>query len=141
MSKNNEPPKTLPADPDKVGYCKPPKHSQFQKGKSGNPKGRPKGSKDAASIMNEMFLKPLTIIQNGKPSKIPTIAVVLVRLLTLAIKGDHKAMKLALETYAKYIATKDSSSITDLMAGQSPFDLSAEEMVTITKHKLLEGVS
>jgi hypothetical protein len=141
MSKNNEPPETPPADKDEVGYCKPPKHSQFQKGKSGNPKGRPKGSKDAASIMNELFLKPLTIIHNGKPTKIPTIAVVLVRLLTLAIKGDHKAMKLALDTYTKSISTKDASSIADLMAGQSPFDLTAEEMVTIAKHKLLEGVS
>ena len=141
MSKTNEPPKTLPANTDKVGYCKPPKHSQFQKGKSGNPKGRPKGSKDAASIMNEMFLKPLTIIHNGKSAKMPTIVVVLVRLLTLAIQGDHKAMKLALDTYTKFFGAKDSSSIAELMAGQSPFDLSAEEMATIAKHKLLEGVS
>ena len=124
-----------------VGNCKPPKHSQFQKGKSGNPKGRPKGTKDAASIMNEMFLKPLTIVQNGKPTKIPTTGVVLVRLLTLAIKGDQKAIKLALDTYTKFIGTKDSSSIAELMAGQSPFDLTAEEMVTIAKRKLLEGVS
>jgi hypothetical protein len=141
MSKNNEQTKTPPADNDNVGYGRPPKHSQFQKGKSGNPKGRPKGAKDAASIMNELFFKPLTITHNGKPTKFPMIAVVVVRMLTLAIKGDPKAMKLALDTYAKLIPTKDSSSIADLMAGQSPFNLTAEEMATITKHKLLEGVS
>jgi hypothetical protein len=28
-----------------VGYGKPPKHSRFKKGKSGNPQGRSKGTK------------------------------------------------------------------------------------------------
>ena len=36
-----------PAEDDyEVGYKKPPKHSQFQPGESGNPKGRPKGSRN-----------------------------------------------------------------------------------------------
>ena len=29
-----------------VGYCNPPQHSRFQKGKSGNPSGRPKHSRN-----------------------------------------------------------------------------------------------
>ena len=42
MSKKNEQPETPPSDPYKVGYGKPPRHSQFKKGQSGNPQGRPK---------------------------------------------------------------------------------------------------
>lgn len=34
-----------------VGYGKPPKHGQFAPGTSGNPKGRPRGSKNFASIV------------------------------------------------------------------------------------------
>ena len=39
--------------PSEVGYKNPPLHSRFQPGQSGNPKGRPKGSKNVRTILRE----------------------------------------------------------------------------------------
>jgi len=125
----------------KVGYGKPPKGSQFKKGTSGNPTGRPKGAKSLNTLAEEQFLKPITVTKNGKMTKMPMIAVIISQLLKKAAEGDLAATKAALDYFTKFISSKDSGSIADLMAGQSPFDLTAEEMESVSKHKLLKGVT
>ena len=47
-----------------VGYGKPPKHTQFPKGQSGNPKGRPKKRKTAKEVLEEAWQGEITV--NGK---------------------------------------------------------------------------
>ena len=50
-----------------VGYGKPPKSSRFKKGKSGNPKGRPKGAKNRLPNLNEERLKSIIIKEAYRP--------------------------------------------------------------------------
>jgi hypothetical protein len=140
MSSNQDPPEAPSLVSYEVGHGKPPKHSQFQKGKSGNPKGRPKGSKNASTVAMEMYLKPVTVVVNGKPKKVPAIAALNAKLVSAAMHGDLKAMKLALDRYDKYSNIADTSTIGGLMAGQTSFELTAEEYDSIAKHNLLDGV-
>jgi len=125
----------------KVGYGKPPKGSQFKKGASGNPKGRPKGSKNFGILVENQFLKPVTVTANGRKTKMTMIEVIIARLLKKAAEGDLVAMKAALDYFAKFFPSKDASSIADLMAGRSPFDMSAEDLADISKINLLKGVT
>ncbi len=85
-------------DPDyEVGYGKPPKHSQFKKGRSGNPKGRPQGAKGVrASIMRELERK-VTIREGGQEVTISKAEAVAKRITNKALGGDMGASKMLLQ--------------------------------------------
>ena len=52
-----------------VGYGTPPLHTRFQKGQSGNPKGRPRGRKNLSSLLNEALNGWVIVVENGRRKK------------------------------------------------------------------------
>ena len=75
-----------------VGYGKPPENTQFKSGKSGNPKGRPKGSTNTYKLMNEILGQKLEVVDNGKKIKISKKVAMLTQLINQGVKGDIKAI-------------------------------------------------
>ena len=82
---------------DDVGYCKPPKASQFKPGQSGNPKGRPKGViKSDKSLFQELMLEldsEIAVTHGGKVTKVTKIKAIVKTIVKMAITGHWRAIK------------------------------------------------
>ena len=81
-----------------VGYGKPPQHSQFKRGQSGNPHGRPKGAKGFdASLARELETK-ITVTEGGARKSMSKAEAAAKRLVEKALKGDMPALRYLAET-------------------------------------------
>lgn len=76
----------------KVGYAHPPKEHQFQPGQSGNPKGRPKGSKSSKNLMSDLLSGKIKINIEGKTRKVSKREAIALGLLEMGLKKDPKAL-------------------------------------------------
>lgn len=93
----NDPLDTLTVTPDEpaydVGYKKPPQHSRFQPGQSGNPKGRPKGAKGLTTLLDKAMKETVTVQKNGKPRKVSKLEIAITQMANKAAQGDLKAIQ------------------------------------------------
>ena len=80
----------MPDDYD-VGYGKPPKHTRFQPGQSGNPKGRPKGAKNFQTALKEELQEKITVREGGQKKTITKQTAIAKGLVAKAIKGNVRA--------------------------------------------------
>jgi len=83
-----------------VGYGRPPVHSRFQKGKSGNPRGRPKGSTNHLMLLRRVLDQKVTVTENGKTRDITKIEAAMTQLLNKAAQGDPRAFETLLKVVA-----------------------------------------
>jgi len=76
----------------KVGYGKPPKHTQFKPGNSGNPDGRPKGVKNLATDLVDELGEKVLVTEGSKQVTITKQRAMIKSLMAKALKGDVRAV-------------------------------------------------
>ena len=76
----------------KIGRGNPPKHTQFQKGQSGNKKGRPKGSKNLSTLLMAAARDQVTATIGGKKRRISKLQATVMQLATKAAGGDRASI-------------------------------------------------
>ena len=78
-------------DDDRVGYKRPPKHTRFKPGQSGNPKGRPKHARNLKTEFLEELGEVIRIREGDREMKISKQRAFVKALVAAAIKGDMRA--------------------------------------------------
>lgn len=77
-----------------VGYGRPPKRTRFQSGQSGNPKGRPKGRLNLATLLERELCERVIINENGRRKSITKMEAAIKQMVNKAASGDLVALKL-----------------------------------------------
>jgi hypothetical protein len=126
MSKNNT------QDDYEIGYGKPPKNTQFQKGISGNPRGRPKKSLD----FNEQLLREsesfITVNENGRKKRISKQEIAIKVLIKQVMNGSSQAFRIY---FALLQETRHSAASS--APQQSIESLTRENLETLTDEQLM----
>ncbi len=85
-----------------IGYGKPPKRTRFKRGRSGNPKGRPKGSRNLQTDLEEELKRQVVIREDGKPKQVSKQRATVMSLFNKAMQGDPPAIRILFELIRQF---------------------------------------
>lgn len=92
----------------KVGYKSPPLHSRFQKGQSGNPKGRPKGSENILALTKRIANERVSVTTaDGTTKSMPRRELFLRQLYQRGIKGGNRSEALLFSVHLRMDGNED----------------------------------
>ena len=80
-----------------VGYGRPPCHTRFVKGQSGNPRGRPPGAKNLSTLLSEALNETVIVTENGGRRKVTKRQAIVTQLVNRSATADFRAIKILLE--------------------------------------------
>ena len=99
-----------------VGYKKPPKRTQFKPGQSGNPRGRPKGTKNLKTDLAEALAEKVVIREGDAPRQVSKQRALIMSQLNRAIKGDARSATLITSLMMRVLgADEDVVDISEVL--------------------------
>ncbi len=117
-----------PAEEPAVGYGRPPLHSRFKKGQSGNPRGRRRNSRNLKTIIQQALTGLISIRQGEKRRSITKLEGVVLRQIEGALKGNDRAALATLKIAAQVGLLEESSTAVE------------EQQLTTVERELLQEI-
>ena len=92
-------------DDHEVGYRKPPLHTRFKKGQSGNPSGRPKDAKNLKTDLEEEMQEKIIVREGATRKEVSKQRAMIKALAAEAVQGDTRAATLLANLILKLLDT------------------------------------
>lgn len=109
MTDHRKPPDKGPGASYEVGYGKPPAHTRFQPGQSGNPRGRTKGTKNLKTDLMEELGERILVREGDQSHRISKQRAMLKALMSKTLKGDARAAALLLSMIMRLVDTGEGT--------------------------------
>jgi Family of unknown function (DUF5681) len=123
-----------------VGYGRPPAHTRFKPGQSGNPKGRRKGQRNVHTVLDETLNQRITIREGNRTRSLTKLDGLILTMVSAALKGDTKAQASLMTMMrsvgmigeapeiadAQPFTANDEAVIEDFLRRQTPASLQTE---------------
>lgn len=121
--------------PYEVGYGRPPKQHQFRRGRSGNPGGRPKGSRNRPEgselelerlkgLITKEGYRMIRVTEQGESREMPIIQAIIRSVTVAAANGDRRAQALLINQIGK-VEEEEAKAAYDLIASVTEYQASA----------------
>jgi len=91
-----------------VGYKKPPQHTQFKPGQSGNTKGRPKKDKNVVEVVLKELRSSLIVNVGSKRQRITKLEAIVKQHVNKAASGDPKSTAIVLDVLKPAESNQDN---------------------------------
>ena len=105
-----------------MGFGKPPERTRFKKGRSGNPKGRPRKKPDLYSELTKVLRENVTITVEGQQKQVTVQQALLLRLRDQALRGELWAGKLLQKVVTALPESESESRPVDLQGVAAAYD-------------------
>src|SRR3989304_5680992 len=109
MAAEGKPPAQGGSGGYEVGFGKPPQHTRFRPGQSGNPRGRPKGTKNLKTDLLEELGEKILVHEGGQARKLSKQRAVVKTLVNRTLKGDARAPNSLLPMMMRLLDTGEGS--------------------------------
>jgi Family of unknown function (DUF5681) len=120
-----------------VGYGKPPVHSRFKKGQSGNPRGRRAEPTSLAAILLDALRQKVVVATNGRRRRITKREAVIAQLVDKSAAADLRATKILLDMLADI--ERQAAARTPETPHPNPADLELLDALKARLRRLAEA--